>query len=105
MTPGEAVIAVRKAGHIVIIHAGAVFFNTSDEVEARKWEDRGAVLVPWYTDEEKTHFNKRQKRVTMGWEVHFLGALERIEMEDVDGALMDVTKDMLLAAARDKAVA
>jgi hypothetical protein len=40
--------------------------------------------------------------VKQGWEVHFLGACERIEVQDSDGDVVDLTKDMLLAAARAK---
>lgn len=102
MKPVDAVIAVRKAGHIVIIHRDSVFFNTTNEEEARKWDDKGALLVPHYSAEELEHRRKKGKRTTQGWEVHFLGALSRIEIEDVDGDFVDVTKDHLLAAAREK---
>lgn len=102
MTPEAAVAAVRKAGHIVIIHRGQVFFNTSNEAEAYKWEEKGALLVPHYTEEERQHRAKKGKRTQQGWEVHILGALTRIEVEDTDGDLVDLTKDHLLLAARDK---
>lgn len=94
-------LAVRKAGHVVIVHRGEVFFNTWDEPEARKWEDKGAILVPHW-EELELAIRRKKKVTTQGWEVHFLGALTRIELEDVDGDLVDVTKDELLAAARDK---
>jgi hypothetical protein len=102
VTPAEAVLAVRAAGHIVIIHGGAVFFNTTDEAEARKWESKGALLVPHYSVEEHEHRKKKGRYTKQGWEVHFLGALPRIEILDTDGAMVDVTKDHLLAAAREK---
>lgn len=102
MTPGEAVALVRKAGHIVIIHRGEVFFNTTNEAEALKWEEKGALLVPHYDAIELEHRRKKGRRTVMGWEVHFLGALTRIEYEDADGDLVDITKDELLAAAREK---
>lgn len=99
MTPAEAVLAVRKAGHVVIIHRHAVFFNTWDEDEALRWEQKGALLVPHW--EELELVRRRKKKVTkQGWEVHFLNALTKIEVEDVDGDLVDITKDELLAAAR-----
>ena len=102
MTPGEAVTLVRSAGHIVCIHRGEVFFNTTDEKEALRWEEKGAMLVPHYDDEMIANRRKKMKAFKQGWEVHFLGALKRIEIEDVDGDLIDVTKDELLAAAREK---
>jgi hypothetical protein len=104
MTPAEAVLAVRKKGHVVIIHRGSVFFNTTDEAEALKWDDMGALLVPHYTEEEKQHRAKKGKRTLQGWEVHFLGACARIEVEDDDGDMVDLTKDHLLAAARETVV-
>ena len=102
MKPAEAVLAVRKAGHIVIIHRGQCFFNTTSEAEALRWEEKGAFLAPHYTDEQIANRRRKGRSTTQGWEVHFLGALERVEIEDTDGDLVDVTKDELLAAARSK---
>jgi hypothetical protein len=59
MTPDEAVAAVRKANHIVIVHGGAIFFNCFDQTEATKWENKGALLVEHYSEEELQHFKKR----------------------------------------------
>lgn len=102
MKPAEAVLAVRKAGHIVIIHRSEVFFNSWDEAEMRKWEQKGAIIVPHFNEEEIQIRRKKGKTTKPGWEVHFLNALTKIEIEDVDGDLVDVTKDELLAAAREK---
>jgi hypothetical protein len=101
VTPAEAVLAVRAKGHIVIIHRNAVFFNTTDEEEARKWEKRGALLIPHFDEVEIQSRLKKGRRVKQGWEVHFLGALQKVEIMDVDGDMVDVTKDELLMAARE----
>jgi len=100
MTPEEAVTKVRDRGHIVIVHRGQVFFNTTDHDEMRRWEKLGCVIVPHYTLDEIEHRKKKGKRTLPGWEVHMLGAVEREWVRDDDGDEVDITNDALLAAAR-----
>lgn len=102
MTPDEAVALARKQGHIVIVHRGEVFINSFDWAEAQKWEQKGAILVPHFNADEITNRRKKGKSTTAAWEVHLIGACARIEIEDSDGDLVDVTRDALLAAAREK---
>ena len=101
MTPEAVVAAARKKKHIVIVHRGSAFFNTTDSAEAEKWAAQGARIVPHYTESEIQTRSKKGRRTTQGWEVHLLGAVERIETPDADGDLVDITNDLLLAAARE----
>jgi len=100
VTPEETVEKVRKAGHIVIIHRGHAFFNTTDHAEMRRWEKLGCTIVPHYTLEEIEHRKRKGKRTLPGWEVHMLGAISREWTTDDDGDEVDITNDALLAAAR-----
>ena len=100
MTPEEAVAKARDKGHIVIIHRGHAFFNTTDHDEMRRWEKLGCVIVPHYTLEEIEHRKKKGRRTVPGWEVHMLGAVSKEWVTDVDGDEVDITNDALLAAAR-----
>jgi len=100
MTPEEAVAAVRKADHIVIIHRGTAFFNTTDFSEAQRWQKLGATLIPHYNHDEVEHRAKKGRRTVPGWEVHLLGAVAPVYDTDADGDEVNVTNDALLAAAR-----
>lgn len=102
MTPDAAIAAARKAGHVVIIHRSEVFFNSWDWDEVQRWEAKGAYIIPHFDLDEIDRRRRRGKHVKPGWEVHILGACERVEVEDTDGDLVDITKDALLLAARAK---
>jgi hypothetical protein len=101
MTPEAAVALARSKGHVVIVHKGAVFFNTTDEAEAEKWRKLGANLVPHYDDIEIANRRKKGRRTVQGWEVHILGVLAPVIEEDADGDEVVVTAQALLAAARE----
>ena len=100
MTPEEAVSKIREDNHLVIVHRGAVFFNTTDKTEAERWQKLGATLIPHYDTPEIEHRAKKGRRTTQGWEVHVLGALTPEWTTDDDGDEVNVTNDALLAAAR-----
>jgi hypothetical protein len=100
VTPEEAVAAVRKAGHIVILHKGQVFFNTTDHDEMRRWEKQGARVVSHYDLDEIERRKKKGRSTKQGWEVHLLGALQKEWIIDSDGEQIDVTPLALLNAAR-----
>lgn len=102
MTPEAAVAAVRKAKHIVIVHRGHAFFNTHDYDEALKWEKQGARIVPHYDLEGLERRRKKGMHPVPGWEVHLLGACDKEWTEDENGDQVDITNDVLLAAARAK---
>lgn len=101
MTSVDEIVAAITTEKI-IIHRGQVFFNTRDHSEALTWERRGARIVPWYTLEElEAHQAKRGRKPPMGWEVHLLGAVEKVWEENADGDMVDMTSDLLLAAVRE----
>ena len=100
MTPEAAVALARSKNHVVIIHKGRAFFNTTDESEAEKWRERGATLIPHYEEHEIAVRRKKGKRTVQGWEVHMLGALNVILAFNEDGDEVNVTNDALLGAVR-----
>jgi hypothetical protein len=100
--PEEAVGKARAAGHIVIIHRGQAFFNSFDYDEALKWEKLGAVIVPHFTLDEIERRKRKGRRTVQAWEVHLLGACTPEWTEDADGDQVNITNDVLLAAARER---
>ena len=100
MTPEECIVKIREAGRLVIVHKGAVFFNTTDQAEADRWLRLGAKLVPHYDDVEIANRAKKGRRTTQGWEVHVLTACDAEWVENTDGDSVNITNDALLAAAR-----
>jgi hypothetical protein len=102
MTPEEVVERVTKARHILIRHRGVVFFNTHDYDEALKWEGLGARIVAHFDEDEiaRRKKNKLRPNFVPGWEVHVLGCVDKEFVENDDGDIVDITNDVLLAAAR-----
>ena len=98
MTPEQVIEAIPGR---VVIHAGSVLFNTHDILVAEKWSDLGATVRPWYAKWELDRARRLGDSLPQGWEVQVLGVCGRVEVEDVDGDLVDVTRDVLLAAARE----
>ena len=91
----------------IIIHRGQVFINLRDYDEVLRWERRGARVVPWFTLDE---IESRKAKpwlpaLPVGWEVHLLGACEPVLTEDENGDQVDLTRELLLQAARHAVVA
>jgi hypothetical protein len=86
----------------LLIHKGQVFFNTRDSNVRDEWEELGALCVPFY-DEEQMELREKKGRPldAQGWEVHLLGAIDPIWIEDTDGDELNVTRDVLLQKARE----
>jgi len=84
-------IAERK----IILHRGAVFFNTRIYEDALAWERRGARIVPFYTLEELA---ARPDRVP-GWEVHVVPMLDP-EWEESEEGETDMAPERLRELCR-----
>ena len=103
MTIEEAFI---KAPSRLIIHKGQVFFNTRSEQVRNEWEDLGALTVPFYDEEQMLLREKKGRPLDVqGWEVHLIGAIDPIFIEDTDGDEVNVTREMLLGKARELVLA
>ena len=100
MTPQMALAEVATLNAPIIIHRGQVFFNTRDPEEMQRWQARGARCVPHFTGEEVASRAARGQDSYDAWEVHILGTLNRVSAINEDGDEVDVTNDLLLAAAR-----
>ena len=98
MTPEQALAAV--GDHILIRHAGQVFFNTTDEREAISWERQGARLRPHFTDMATATRKRLGNEPVQGWEVHIVGAVDPIWEDDGEGNEVEVTAERLLELAR-----
>jgi len=88
-------IAERK----VILHRGAVFFNTRVYEDALAWERRGARVVPWYTLDELAERTARGRPPMPGWEVHVTPMLDP-DWEESDEGETDMAPERLRELCR-----
>ena len=82
--------------HRLIVSGTQVFINVRDATEAERWQDLGCTLRPWQDAEQAAYRAKRNLRpLAPGWEVHLIGACDRVWEDDADGNQVDVTVALL----------
>lgn len=94
------------AGRKIILHRGAVFFNTRDWEDALEWERKGARIVPWYDQEQMDSIRARRAKLGTalpipGWEVHVLGMVDDDWVEGPDGDQLNVAPELFRERCRE----
>lgn len=84
------------ADRLIIMGGRQVFFNTHDPEEAALWIERGATTREFFAG----HAVRFSGQAKQGWEIHPLGACERITVTQLTGQVEDVTAQELVAQAR-----
>lgn len=96
----EDALTRASANHLLIVQAGLVFFNTFDLAEVEQWEDEGAETRPWYTEGEVFRQKRLGREVRQGYEVVLNKAIDPILLEDDEGEILDITREITINRAR-----